>query len=133
MSSIRYFEEGKGKTNKFQLESLFAYWAFLLCLSELLKRWVTQLCFSLAIVAKGKSLALAPLYLGSLYEWLDESGSLSLYDVVTCADTAFLQMFVGEKFRVFSEKPIKFDAIKPEMVVVRGVRTEKPPNISQED
>lgn len=47
---------------------------------------------------KGGRLALAPLYLGQLYHMLDESvskiiESVRRYNVVTHADTRFLQIF----------------------------------------
>lgn len=46
-------------------------------------------------------------------------------DVVTCVDTAFLQMFLWERFGVLSSKPVEFDETEPEIVIIRHVRTEK--------
>lgn len=48
-----------------------------------------------------------PVYLGSLYERLDECVnnivcSVGRYDVVTHADTIFLQMFLWERFGILS-------------------------------
>lgn len=56
--------------------------------------------FSLSIkITQGKKLALAPLYLTSMYACLDESvhninKSVSMYSMVTHADSDLLQVFV---------------------------------------
>lgn len=62
------------------------------------------------LLAKGKRLALAPLYLGSLFDWLDECvcnivHSVGHCDVVAHADTAFLQMFISESWGCITKSP----------------------------
>lgn len=54
-----------------------------------------------------KRLALAHLYLGSLYARLDQCScyifkSVGQYDVVSYVDASFLQMFLWETFRALS-------------------------------
>lgn len=64
--------------------------------------------FALAIqIAKRVKLALAPLLLGSLYTMLVECiGNIN--DVVTRADSSFLQMYAWERSWVIALKPMKF-------------------------
>lgn len=76
---------------------------------------------------KGGRLALAPLYLGQLYHMLDESvskiiESVRRYNVVTHADTRFLQIFSWERFRAIVPKLVKFCGVKMIETTLRGVK-----------
>lgn len=75
-------------------------------------------------------MAHASLYLGSLYDRLNQCvynifPSVGRYDVITYANTAFLQMFLWERFRALSPTPVEFKAFKLQIVVVKGVRKKK--------
>lgn len=100
LSWIRHFEEAVVKASKYQVEALPSYrFSYFPSPEDGLNNYV----FALAIfLAKGKRLALAPLYLGSLYNRLDECVhnifcSLGPYNVVSYADTAFLEMFLWKE------------------------------------
>lgn len=92
--------------------------------------------FPLAVLlAKGSSLALAPLYLGSLYSRLDECSqsvlkSINRYDVVTYAGVSFLQMFLQERLGALWPMSVEFKAVKPEKIALDGVEKEKLPTTS---
>lgn len=80
-----------------------------------------------------KRLALAHLYLGSLYARLDQCScyifkSVVQYDVVSYVDASFLQMFLWETFRALSSKPVDFEPVKSQKVNVTGVEKEKTPH-----
>lgn len=75
---------------------------------------------------------LAPLYLGSLYVGLDECSrwvikSVNRYDVVSYVNASFLQMFLLERFRALSPVPFEFKLVKPQNVVIDGVKGEEFP------
>lgn len=90
------------------------------------RRWVHIYIFPLAtLLAIGKGCPSPSLSLGSLYDRLEEYAhnifpSFGRYNVVIYIDTEFLQMFLWERFVVLSPKPVEFDAIEPEVVVVQG-------------
>lgn len=62
-------------------------------------------------------MALAPMYLGSLYTHLDECVAymavVGRYDVVSHMDSGFLQMFLLEHFGDLISKPLRYSARVP--------------------
>lgn len=76
--------------------------------------WNELICFPLAIsIVKGEKFIVAPLYLGSLYAWLDDyvaNGvrSMRRYDIVIHVDSCFLQMFVWERFFILASKLVDY-------------------------
>lgn len=119
---LRYFNTGKGEDSEVQLEEMLAYWLSWYVLPSCPKNGSDAYVFPLAIqLAKGESLALVPLYLCSLFFELDECIqnivlSVGCYHVVTHADTPILKIFIWERFRTISPRPIEFKAV--EMVKV---------------
>lgn len=82
-------------------------------------------------LAKGERLALAPLYLRSLYASLDKCVNNVLhfvgrYDVVTNIDTGFLQTFLWETFRANAPKPVEFPTMEMIETAVGGVNRRMP-------
>lgn len=92
LSSICYFESGA-----------FPIWLSYFVFPSSLEDGLNNYGFAVAILlAKGERLALAPLYLASLSERLDECvnnivRSGGRYDVATYADALFLQMSIWER------------------------------------
>lgn len=67
-------------------------------------------------MAKGEKVALAYIFLGSLYYLLDECvqsliRSMRRYTVASYAHTVFLQLLLWERLRNYSPQPSKFEAI----------------------
>lgn len=88
--------------------------------------------FPLAIrLARGEKVALALIFLGSLFYRLDECvhslvRSMWRYTVASYAQTAFLQMFLWERFKSYNPQPITFEAttmmtVEDENGIVRSV------------
>lgn len=109
-----YFDTGKGKENDFVVEanvSILVRWFVLPSSPE---DRLNSFVFRLAILfVKGKRLVLVPLYLGSLFDPLDECVGNTVqfagnYGVVTHEDTSFLQMFLWERFMAILSKPHEF-------------------------
>lgn len=70
---IRYFEIGNGKNNSYKVESIVSYYLSWFVLTSSLEDEPNSFVFPLAfLLAKGKRLALSPLYLGSLFDRVDE-------------------------------------------------------------
>lgn len=84
--------------------------------------------FLLLVLFVGENkLALAPLYLGSLYTRMDEGlpfivKSLGWHNFVTYVDAYFLQMYL---VYVRGLEPNEFDAIKTQNVIISKVEKEK--------
>lgn len=78
-----------------------------------------QLRVPLAILlTKGERLALAPIYVWSLYPRLNEcvsniASSMGCCDVIMHADTSFLSMFLWERFGALAPKSIEYSATAP--------------------
>lgn len=93
---MKYFVEGTGKNNKYQLDAFLAYWLNYFVFPSPLEDDMYVFAFPMAVLlAQGKKLALAPWYLGSLYARLDECSknitqSVERYDVVSYMDANFL-------------------------------------------
>lgn len=72
-SWTHYFDEGEGSHNGLIMEALSTYWLswfiFLSALEDVLKDYIFPLTI---LLAKGKNVALAPIYLGPLYARLDD-------------------------------------------------------------
>ncbi|KAK9277971.1 hypothetical protein L1049_027528 [Liquidambar formosana] len=135
---VRYFYKdfgAKGKSAKpgvghesdYELEAFIAYW---LCRHVLeggpedgINGWV----FPLAIrLAGGTRLALAPLFLGTLYHRLDMiKRSKGRYVVNTYVSTSLLQLFLYEHFRGYAPAPTKLPATEKVKVVESGKRVTK--------
>lgn len=79
-------------------------------------------------------MALAPIYLMSLFHKLDECIKSILkivgrYHVVTPVDIAFFQLFLWERFKTLGPKSIEYDAVEMVEVEENGevtVRPDKP-------
>lgn len=100
-SWIRYFDEGEGRNIGLTLEALLVYWLswfiFLSGSEDSLNGYVLPL---VNLLAKGKKVALAPIYLGSLYARLDEcvaneTQSLGRYDVYRAWIPLFANVTIG--------------------------------------
>lgn len=50
--------------------------------------------------------------------------SISQYNCVTYVDASFLQMFLWERLRALSLKPVKFKAVKPDKLIMVGKRAD---------
>lgn len=73
--------------------------------------------FSLLILAKRESLAVLPLYLGSLYYRLDECVSnivkfVGHFHVLTHVDTVFFQLFLWKTFKKLVLEPAQYVAVE---------------------
>lgn len=67
-------------------------------------------------LAKGEKLALVPIFLGSLFYRLDEcvhnlSKSMGRYTVVSHVNSAFLHLFLWERFSNLAPQPVQFEAV----------------------
>lgn len=76
-------------------------------------------------LTSGKKLLLGPLYLGSLHARLDEciqnfTSSVGHYDVVTHVYSAFLKIFLWERFGNIATKPLEFDPVTTTDEMVDG-------------
>lgn len=106
ISWAKFFEEGKGRNSKYQVEVLLAYWLFYYVFPSSLEDGLHNYFFLLVVLlVKAKRLALGTLYLSSLYARLGEcssniSCSIDLYDVVTHPVASVLHMFLWERFRL---------------------------------
>lgn len=70
---MTYFTQGAGATSEIVLDAMLSYWLSWYVLLSGPEDGINSYIFPLAIrLAKGKSLALAPIFLGSLYYRLDE-------------------------------------------------------------
>lgn len=82
------------------VEAFLSYWLSIYILLSGPEDGINVYKFPLTVcLAKRKKLSLDPLYLGSLYSWLDEcvcniTTSMARYDLVTYVDSAFLQIFL---------------------------------------
>lgn len=100
-SWLKYFNEGEGSRKRLVLEALLLYWFSWLVLSSGPEARLNIYVFPLAIhLTKGERLAIAPIYLGSLFSKLDEcvANTASLvgqYYVVIHADTSFYKYLCG--------------------------------------
>lgn len=66
-----------------------------------------------------------PLYFRSLYALLDKctnniTCSVGCCDVVTYADTSFLQIFLWERFSKIAPRPIEFKEVTFKEVMIQG-------------
>lgn len=97
------FSEGDGSCSGLVLEAMLAYWLSCFIFLSGPQDGHNNYVFPLVnLFAKGKKVALAPNYLGSLCTCMDECianvmRSLVRYDVASCIDSLFLQMFVWER------------------------------------
>lgn len=76
------------------------------------------------LIPQEKRLSLTLWFLDSLYARLDECSrkitrSFGRYNVVSCVDANFLQLFLWEQFRVLAPQPREFKA--PQPLLVDGV------------
>lgn len=96
---------------------MLAFWLSWYVLPSSPEDGIHPYVFLLAVkLAKGEKLALAPIFLGSLFYRLDEcvqslSRSMGRYTVVSYANSAFLQMFLWEMFSNLAPQPIQFEAV----------------------
>lgn len=93
---VTYFTQGAGARSEVVLKAMLAYWLSWYVLPSGPKDGMNPYVFPLAVrLAKGEKLALAPVFLGSLFFNLDECGqnlvkSIGWYTVVSYANTSFL-------------------------------------------
>lgn len=92
--------------------------AILVCLAKWTRGWDPPLCILSLFkkLAKGERLELAPIFLGSLFYRLDECvqnqlKSMGRYTVVSYANSAFLQLFLWERFKGLAPQPVQFEAV----------------------
>lgn len=78
---------------------------------------INSFVFPLAIrLEKGEKIALRPIFLRSLFYRLDECveslvRSMGRYTVASYAQTAFLKLFLWERFKSYGPQPSTFEAI----------------------
>lgn len=128
----KYFNKGgEGNNSLFQVEAFLAYWLSYFVFLSSPKDGINSYVFPLVVLlTKGNRLVLAPLYLGSLYAWLDECSkgvfkSMGRYDVVTYVDASFLQLFLWKRFGALSTVLVEFKPGKPKKVMVDVVEKKK--------
>lgn len=79
---VKFFNEDEERNSQFQVEAFLAYWLSYFAFLSPLEDGLHSYAFSLAVLlAKGNKLALAPLYLASLYVRLYEC-SWSLFGLI---------------------------------------------------
>lgn len=110
-SWIRCFEEGEGREGGLVVEALLPYYLSWFILPRGPEDGITFLFSQWLSSSQKERLALAPLYPRLLYARLDEcvtsiTRSFGRYDVVTHANTGFLQIFLWERSRAIAPKPV---------------------------
>lgn len=114
---VSYFTEGAGVKTSIVLEAMVAFWLSWYVLPCGLEDEIHPYVFSLAVkLAKGEQLAPALIFLGSLFFRLDECAqsrlkSMGRYTVVFYANSAFLQLFLWERFKSLAPQPVQFEAV----------------------
>ncbi|KAK9932284.1 hypothetical protein M0R45_019527 [Rubus argutus] len=105
------FKNGKGFRLGCHLEAMLAYWLSRYIFTDFPCRTVQQRVLPLAVVlATGARLPLAPLFLGHFYKRLDlissdEKDGAGHYGVASSACSAFLQVFLWERFKGLAAEP----------------------------
>lgn len=100
-----------GRGNEIEFEAMLSYWFSWYVLPNSPENVLNPYVFSVAVQpAKEERLAVASIYLGSLFNKLDGCirnivKSVGHYHVVTQANIAFLQVFLPEQFEMLSPKP----------------------------
>lgn len=136
---VSYFMDGPGAASEVVLEAMLAFWLSWYVLPSGPKDGINPFVFPLAIrLSKGERLVLAPIFLGSFFFRLDECvenlvKSMDRYTVASYAHTAFLQLFLWERFKSCGPQPSIFEAIsmvrvEDENGIVRFV-LDKPENL----
>lgn len=104
ISWVNYFTEGIWIKTEVVLEVMLAFWLSWYILPSGPEDGIHPYVFFLAVkLAKGEKLSLAPIFLSSLFYRLDEcvhnlSKFMGRYNVVSYANSAFLQLFLWERF-----------------------------------
>lgn len=119
---VSFFTNGPGVASEVRVEAMLSFWLSWYILPSGPKDGLNAFVFPLAIhLARGEKVALAPIFLGSLFYRLDECvqslvRSMGRYTVASYAQTAFLQMFLWERFKSYSPQPTVFEASTMVMV-----------------
>lgn len=99
-----------------KLKAMLSFWLSWYVLSSGPEDSINAYVFPMAIrLARGEKVALAPIFLGSLFYRLNECvqtliRSMGRYIVASYAQMAFLQMFLWERFKSYSPQPTTFKA-----------------------
>lgn len=131
-SWVSFFTSGPGEANEVKVEAMLSFWLSWYVLPSGPEDGINAFVFPLAIrLARGEKVALAPIFLRSLFYRLDECieslvRSMGRYTVASYAQTAFLQMFLWERFKSYSPQHTVFEAstmmtVEDENGVVRYV------------
>lgn len=99
-NSFSFFSSGPGAASEVKVEAMLSFWLSWYVLTSGPEDGINAFVFPLAIhLARGEKVALASIFLGSLFYRLDECvqsliRSMGRYTVASYAQTVFLQMFL---------------------------------------
>lgn len=119
---VGFFTNGPGVASEVRVEAMLSFWLSWYVLPSGPEDGLNAFVFPLAIrLARGEKIALAPIFLGSLFHRLDECvqslvRSMGRYTVASYAQTAFLQLFLWEHFKSYGPQPVAFEASNMVMV-----------------
>lgn len=110
MTWLKFFYEGGGSPSDFFV-GLSGILVVMIYAAQWIRRWVEYLLLPPSnLDRKRHTVPLAPLYLSSLYARFDKctgniTWAMGCYDVVTHADSSFLQVFIWDRLPLFASKP----------------------------
>lgn len=119
---MSFFTNGPGIASEVRVEAMLSFWLSWYIFPSRPKDSLNAFVFPLTIsLARGEKVALAPIFLDSLFYRLDECieslvRPMGRYTVASYAQTAFLQMFLWERFKSYSSQPTVFEASTMMMV-----------------